>query len=275
MKRYIGETTREVSWATLGSHTEKAMLAFGFVAFVIAATVLLPVESFVSDPPYRYGVKDHVGASNDRNLVLYPVCIQKIHARIESTTLKAQDSDDEDMLSAPSTSNDMQIKDNTENDEGSDGWMTNLMKETQDLVVGDWIVAKREVASLGIRAGAVYKLISMYLKGSDSSGDTGLGVEVIPLEQYGDDSQERFRAYRSYTKYLQIYNPRDHDGNESTKEGVLVTPEEIGLVSVKADWTEALYLAVPGFFWVFVASAFSNYYTDRYGGSFWDAFFRT
>ena len=68
---------------------------------------------------------------------------------------------------------------------------------------------------------------------------------------------------------MQIYSAKDHS------EPVIVTPEEIGLVTVKAELQEAMLLAIPGFFWVFVASSFSNYYTDRYGGSFFDAFFRT
>lgn len=159
-----------------------------------------------------------------------------------------------------------------QNDNGNDdteepGVMANLMKDTQDLTVDDWVVAKRDLPSLGIRAGAAYKIRSIFLKGTVASESTGLGVETIPLETYGDETRV------GYTKYLKVYNPRDHDTLE--EKGVLVTPEEIGLTSVKADWTEALFLAVPGFFWVFVAMAFSNYYTDRYGGSFFDAFFRT
>ena len=155
-------------------------------------------------------------------------------------------------------------------DENNESVLKNLMKDTKDLAVDDWVVAKRDVPSLGIRAGAVYKILSIFLKGT-SADATGLGVEVVPLERYGDDNQDQ-----RYTKYLRVYNPRDHEAIASTTEkGVVVTPEEIGLVSVKADWTEALFLAVPGFFWVFVAMAFSNYYTDRYGGNFLDAFFRT
>eukprot|EP00536_Pseudo-nitzschia_multiseries_P001844 jgi/Psemu1/283318/fgenesh1_pg.24_\ len=175
--------------------------------------------------------------------------------------------------------------DETNDDDESGVPVPNLLKDTSDLVVGDWIVAKRDVPSLGIRAGAVYKLVSMYLKGS-GDGD-GLGVEVLPLDKYGDSSTPRAG---SYTTYLRVWNPRDHgdknnnDGEEeeeaatATAEagaGVVVTPDEIGLVSLKADWTEAALLAVPGFVWVVVAISFSNYYTDRYGGSFWDAFFRT
>ena len=180
-------------------------------------------------------------------------------------------------------------QDNADDDK-SGSVMTNLMKDTEDLTVGDWVVARRDVPSLGIRSGAAYKILSIFLKGASpkplgQESSAGLGVEVIPLESYGDDNND---VGSSYTKYLRVYNPRDHDRRNNylltsiiekedgeEQQGVVVTPEEIGLVSVKADWTEALLLAVPGFFWVFVAMAFSNYYTDRYGGSFFDAFFRT
>ena len=223
----------------------------------------------------------------------------------------------------------------------------NLMKDINDLRRGDWIIAKRDVPTLKIRAGASYKLMDIYLKGGGITGigggdgtgvvsnaiinnnnnnddddnelsssssssssssvdksvdvatkNRGLGVEVIPLQRYGDDEEnEDYDSYRrssSYTKYLKIYNPRDHNNDDDINtiilnsnnnnsggdgggdgDGVIVTPEEIGLVTIKADWTEALYLAIPGFFWIFVASSFSSYYTDRYGGNFWDAFFRT
>lgn len=163
------------------------------------------------------------------------------------------------------------IDDNNSGDESEEpGLMANFMKDTQDLTVGDWVVAKRDIPSLGIRSGAVYKIQSIFLKGTATQESAGLGVEVIPLESYGEE-----KTSAGYTKYLKVYNPRDHDKLEGDEKGVVVTPEEIGLVTVKADWTEALFLAVPGFFWVFVAMAFSNYYTDRYGGSFLDAFFRT
>jgi len=130
-------------------------------------------------------------------------------------------------------------------------------------MVGDWVVAKRDIPLLGIRAGAGYKLLENFIKGSD--GDVCLGIDVVPLNSYGDD--ENNRSYYGYTKYLKVYNLRDHN-----ELGVIVAPVEIGLVSVKFDCTEAALLAIPGFFWVFVAMIFSNYYTERYRGSFLDAF---
>lgn len=147
------------------------------------------------------------------------------------------------------------------------------MKDLDELQVGDMIVAKTDVPSLRIWCGSGYEIMAMYTKGVNK--DTGL-VEKIPLEMFGggggtnmnDNTQRRMGGY---TKYLEVYNPRHHQ----ERGPVVVSPEEIGLATLKSELNEAVLLAIPGFFWVFVASAFANTYTDRYGGDFWDAFFRT
>ena len=60
-------------------------------------------------------------------------------------------------------------------------------------MVDDWVVAKRDVPRRGIRAGAVYKILAMFLKGTSTSsgGGSGIGVEVVPLERYGDDDEQQ------------------------------------------------------------------------------------
>jgi hypothetical protein len=242
------------------------------IASVIAALLLTTTEAFVGKPNANSIVRSYTSVPDPRGSL-------SRSRRVDSdlgwlVLLRAHNTgcDEDDEIVPDESSSD-------------DGGLNNLMKDTKDLMVGDWVVAKRDVPSLGIRAGAVYKLLAIFLKGAgDTTNNTGggaegIGVEVVPLERYGDDEQGGVNVNllfgSSYTKYLRVYNPRDHNRMKNPEQGVLVTPEEIGLVSVKADWTEALYLAVPGFFWVFVAMAFSNYYTDRYGGSFLDAFFRT
>ena len=47
------------------------------------------------------------------------------------------------------------------------------MKDINDLRRGDWIIAKRDVPSLKIRAGASYKLMDIYLKGGGITGGGG------------------------------------------------------------------------------------------------------
>jgi hypothetical protein len=259
--------------AAITSRSSARIFAIAYV--VIAALLLTTVttEAFIGKP-------------NANNSI-----IVRSYATTSTRSMRAVHSDlgRLDLLRAHNTGGENNKNDEMFPDDESvdvDGGLNNLMKDTQDLMVGDWVVAKRDVPRLGIRAGAVYKLLAIFLKGAGGGGDNstggttgaqGIGVEVVPLERYGDDEQQQQQQLQggSYTKYLRVYNPRDHDKMKNPEQGVLVTPEEIGLVSVKADWTEALYLAVPGFFWVFVAMSFSNYYTDRYGGSFLDAFFRT
>ena len=140
------------------------------------------------------------------------------------------------------------------------------MKEVESLQV-----AKVEIPSLQIRRDCGYEITAIYAQGINVA--TGK-VEQIPLptlaavNNNNSDNNTNVPS-TGYTRYMQIYSAKDHS------EPVIVTPEEIGLVTVKAELQEAMLLAIPGFFWVFVASSFSNYYTDRYGGSFFDAFFRT
>ena len=126
------------------------------------------------------------------------------------------------------------------------------------------VVAKVDIPSLSVWRGSGYEIKGLYFKGVNS--ETGL-VEEIDLDSF--DAVVHPRS--GHKKYLRIYNPRDH----SERGPVVVSPEEIGLVTLKSELEESMLLAIPGFFWVFVAASFANRYTDLYGGTFWDAFFRT
>ena len=139
------------------------------------------------------------------------------------------------------------------------------MKDLEELQVGDVIVATIDSPSLRIWKGSGYEIIKMYVKGVNP--ETGL-VEEVPLQNFYDATTIRPSNYK---QYLEVYNPRDH--RESGP--VVVSPEEIGLVTVRSEIMEAMLLAIPGFFWVFVAAAFASSYNDQYGGNFWNAFFRT
>lgn len=244
-------------------------IAPGIAAFLIfvTTTVTTPTDAFIGKPAAKF-VLTGPGSLADfpsGNLASrWRITVEKEIVGPATVCFGARDGDDSD----DENKDGVFLNEFDESSPGGGGGFNNLMKDTKDLMVGDWVVAKRDVPSLGIRAGAVYKLVSIFKKGGNPSNNEGLGVETLLLERYGDDNDNE---YSGYQKYLKVYNPRDH----GKTEGVVVTPEEIGLVSVKADWKEAALLAIPGFFWVFVATAFSNYYTDRYGGSFLDAFFRT
>ncbi|KAG7367929.1 hypothetical protein IV203_030672 [Nitzschia inconspicua] len=151
------------------------------------------------------------------------------------------------------------------------------MKDLNELQVGDVIVAKTDIPSLSVWAGSGYEITAMYWKGVNA--DTGI-VDTIPLDTlYNKAENDSINTTPNqgapsppgYKKYLEVYNSRHHQ-----KRGpVVVSPEEIGLVTLKSELEEAILLAIPGLFWVFVAATFANTYTERYGGDFWDAFFRT
>jgi uroporphyrinogen-III synthase len=142
-----------------------------------------------------------------------------------------------------------------------DSIIKSSMIDVDDLQVGDVVVAKVDVPSLRIWSGSGYEITAMYFKGANP--DTGM-VEQIPVTKFNDEI-----AKLGYKKYLEVYNPRDHRENGP----MIVSPEEMGLVTLKSELKEAMLLAIPGFFWVFVAAAFVNWYSSQYGGNFWDAMF--
>lgn len=125
-----------------------------------------------------------------------------------------------------------------------------------NIEAGDTVVCKRSLPDLGIYADASYEVMSIYTQDFD-------GVQVVkqPLESlddaYGAQNQE---------VYMTLFSPIHHE------EAVVVTPEEVGLVSIREELGNAAWLAIPGFFWVFVAASFYNTYHERTGGSFGDAF---
>ena len=138
--------------------------------------------------------------------------------------------------------------------------------------VGDVIIAKQEVLELGIERDEGYQIISMYDQGFNEELNI---VEKIPLSTIDTSKDSTMRSNKQgYTRYIQLSisknGPFDNDN-----VGVIVTPDEIGLTTLKSEVFNAMLLAIPGFIWVFVALSFANNYNDRYGGNFFDALFRT
>jgi len=130
---------------------------------------------------------------------------------------------------------------------------------------GDVIFAKVDIASLKIYRDVGYDVTSIYHQGLRD--DTGRieKIFVASLEE---------PIPRGYTRYVTLYSPVHH-GDDMVKGAVIVTPEEVGLVSMKTEVTQSLLLAVPGLVWVFVCIYFVNIYQERYGGTFMDAFMGT
>ena len=124
---------------------------------------------------------------------------------------------------------------------------------------GDTVVCKRGVASLNIIENASYEVDSIYAQYFDDETQTVVKQPLTSL-----DAPIPPKADRLVTLYSPVYHK---DGSP-----VVVSPEEVGITSVRSELNSAAFLAVPGFFWVFVATSFYNIYHERTGGSFVDAF---
>jgi hypothetical protein len=139
------------------------------------------------------------------------------------------------------------------------------MKDTVN--VNAIVIAKADILSLGIWMDQSYELQSIYLQGLNP--ETNL-VEKIPLETLTDE--EATTTTQGYTKYIKLYSPVYH--KESGP--VIVTPEEVGLVSLRDEVLDSILFALPVLaFWTTTAFMFAKTYNERYGGNFIDALFRT
>lgn len=158
----------------------------------------------------------------------------------------------------------------TEGDEGDDeynprgilgrsirGFQSSALKTA--IEPGDTVVCKCEIPTLNIVENASYEVDSIYAQYFDDETQSIVKQQLSSLDEPIPPNSER---------YVTLYSPVYHkDGSP-----VVVTPEEVSLTSVRSELNSAAWLAVPGFFWVFVAASFYNIYHERTGGSFVDAF---
>ncbi len=146
---------------------------------------------------------------------------------------------------------------------------------------GDTVFCKRSIPRLGIYENSSYEVTSIYVQYFD---DETQRIVKLPLESldevYEDNGVSAAAARRgggggggknAPSLYLTLYSPKHHAGGRGTGD-VVVSPEDAGLTSVRDELGNAAWLAVPGFFWVYVALSFYSTYHDRTGGSFVDAF---
>jgi hypothetical protein len=137
------------------------------------------------------------------------------------------------------------------------------MKDTVN--VNAIVIAKADIQSLGIWMDQSYELQSIYLQGLNP--ETNL-IEKISLETLTDEAT----ATRGYTKYIKLYSPMYH----KERGPVVVTPEEVGLISLRDEVLDSILFALPVLaFWTTTAFMFAKTYNERYGGNFIDALFRT
>ena len=126
---------------------------------------------------------------------------------------------------------------------------------------GDTIVCRQSVPSLQIYENTSYEVMAIY---AQSFNEETQQIEKQMLNCLDEGSSEDLPSNSKL--YISLFSPVHH------KQPVVVTPEEVGLATVRSELGSAVWLAIPGFFWIFVASTFYNIYHDRTGGNFADAF---
>ena len=101
---------------------------------------------------------------------------------------------------------------------------------------------------------------SIYTQSFDDESQQVIKKQLNSLDDY-DTNSDKSKVY------MTLYNPQYHtDGSP-----VVVTPEEVGLITIREEIGNAAWLAIPGFFWIYVCASFFNTYHERTGGSFGDA----
>mmetsp|Transcript_24192 Transcript_24192/g.34061 ORF Transcript_24192/g.34061 Transcript_24192/m.34061 type:complete len:302 (+) Transcript_24192:102-1007(+) len=191
------------------------------------------------------------------------------------------------------------IKPNTNNDNNINAAITTTTTTTTDtnlgrtlrglldtgmnpiMEKGSIVIAKADIPNLGIWMDQSYELQSIYLQGVNS--ETQL-VEQIQLDTLQVDSSSTATIPNGYTRYITLYSPLYHDQknvNSSTSGNdvvlvtpcpVVVTPEEVGLVSLRDEVMDSIIFALPVLtFWLTTSFVFVKQYNERYGGTFVDA----
>ena len=117
------------------------------------------------------------------------------------------------------------------------------------------MVCKRSMPNFGIYEDSSYEVTSIYTKSFDEETQK---IVREPLDIITTTSQNQV--------HMTLFSSQHHS------EAVIVSPEEVGLISVLEELGNAVWLEVPGFFWIFLAASFYNTYHERTGASFGDAF---
>jgi len=140
------------------------------------------------------------------------------------------------------------------------------MKET--IEVDSIVVARADIPSMGIYMDQSYELQSIYKQQFNDETNT---VDRIPLQYLGinaSGSDDAFGSSNASTTYIKLYSPVYHKDSGA----VIVTPEEVGLVSLRTEVFDSIVFALPVLsFWTATCFVFAGQYNERYGGNFLDA----
>jgi len=141
------------------------------------------------------------------------------------------------------------------------------------------VVAKVDIPALGIFADQTYELQSIYLQGYSSNSGSDEIIEKIDLEELdlgGDNPYSKSTVPAGYTQYITLYSKMYHDNDTFDNKAIICTPEEVGLISMKDEVIDSIIFALPVLsFWLGTCFTFSTWYTQKYGGNFIDALFRS
>lgn len=131
-----------------------------------------------------------------------------------------------------------------------------------------------------------YELKSVYLQGRKTDGTTRSSIDEVSntIEQVEGviekihlstlDLETTSSTPSGYTRYISLYSPMYHDNDQFRGRPVIVTPEEVGLVSMKDEVLDSVLVALPILsFWLGTIFVFANTYHERTGGNFIDAIF--
>lgn len=153
---------------------------------------------------------------------------------------------------------------------------TNLLANKKSVKLKELVIAKYDIPNLGIYGDQMYELQSIYLQGR---GPALSGAESNPSGKIIDKVHlplldlENRKVPPGYTLYITLYSPMYHDNENHGGRGVIVTPEEVGLITMKDEIADSILVALPVLsLWVGLSMTFANIYHQRYGGNLLDAF---
>ena len=137
----------------------------------------------------------------------------------------------------------------------------------QMLVGSTVVVSGPSLPHLGLEEWQSYELVSVYDQGVNDINGLPIKISRTDLNEEKDTM-----IPSGYKRYCTLYSERYHKETGP----VVVSPDEIQLVSVQDEIQDSLLMALPIFgFWTALAISFANSYNARYGGNFLDALFRT
>jgi hypothetical protein len=119
--------------------------------------------------------------------------------------------------------------------------------EGDEVTVGARIIARADVLEYGIVRAQSYELQRVYYQGVVGSNVTRVDVESLesPLPA----------GCAGFTKYIVLFNPNYHRDTGP----VIVRPDEVLMVPLWDEIKDSAWLALPGFFWVWLAYSFYQY----------------